>query len=210
MNIQVKKIGVIGLGYVGLPLAIEFEKFVFDGYKNHKVVFPNILNMSFLFDDTPANADTIRKWSINRYFGFYLDDMVKVKTISPYITPFIKSDAVIQTGNLLYSPSGDPFVEGFMDHKVYYVEYNDEYYKVEKFTETGNNILQSVTNGSVITQQFTPQIFTKWRIISDIELVGKQSLLNKNTGLITSDKKLINYDLFSKKYFIHLQPRKKR
>ena len=91
--------------------------------------------MSFLFDDTPANADSIRKWSINRYFGFYLDDMVKVKTISPYITPFIKSDAVIQTGNLLYSPSGDPFVEGFMDHKVYYVEYNDEYYKVEKYVE---------------------------------------------------------------------------
>ena len=173
----------------------EFEKMVFDGYQNNSIVFANILNLSFLFDDTPANSDSFRKYSMNRYYGFYLDDMVQVKTLSPYITPFIKTDAVILENNILYSPTGDPFVEGFLDHKVYYVEYLGEYYKVEKFKETGNNILQSVTNGSVTTQQFTPQIFTKWRIISDIKLVGKQSLLNKNTGLITSDKKLINYDL---------------
>ena len=173
----------------------EFEKMVFDGYQNNSIVFANILNLSFLFDDTPANSDSFRKYSMNRYYGFYLDDMVQVKTLSPYITPFIKTDAVVLENNILYSPTGDPFVEGFLDHKIYYVEYLGEYYKVEKFKETGNNILQSVTNGSVTTQQFTPQIFTKWRIISDIKLVGKQSLLNKNTGLITSDKKLINYDL---------------
>ena len=173
----------------------EFEKMVFDGYKNNSIVFPNILNLSFLFDDTPANSDSLRKWSMNRYYGFYLDDMVQVKTLSPYITPFIKTDAIILENNILHSPTGDPFVEGFLDHKVYYVEYLGEYYKVEKFTETGNNTLQSVTNGTVTTQQYVPQIFTKWRIISDINLVGKQSLLNKNTGLITSDKKLINYDL---------------
>ena len=173
----------------------EFEKMVFDGYQNNSIVFANILNLSFLFDDTPANSDSFKKYSMNRYYGFYLDDMVQVKTLSPYITPFIKTDAVILENNILYSPTGDPFVEGFLDHKVYYVEYLGEYYKVEKFKETGNNILQSVTNGSVTTQQFTPQISIKWRIISDIKLVGKQSLLNKNTGLITSDKKLINYDL---------------
>ena len=173
----------------------EFEKMVFDGYQNNSIVFANILNLSFLFDDTPANSDSFRKYSMNRYYGFYLDDMVQVKTLSPYITPFIKTDAVVLENNILYSPTGDPFVEGFLDHKIYYVEYLGEYYKVEKFKETGNNILQSVTNGSVTTQQFTPQISIKWRIISDIKLVGKQSLLNKNTGLITSDKKLINYDL---------------
>ena len=176
----------------------EFEKFVFDGYKNNKVVFPNILNMSFLFDDMPANADTIRKWSINRYFGFYLDDMVKVKTISPYITPFIKSDAVVQSGNLLYSPSGDPFVEGFMDHKVYYVEYNDEYYKVEKYIESQSDILQPVQIGNVVTQEYDIQLVNKYKIISDIDLSGKQSLLNKNTGLIGDDitypNRLLNYD----------------
>jgi hypothetical protein len=32
----------------------DLEKFVFDGYQRNKVVFPNIINFSFLFDDTPA------------------------------------------------------------------------------------------------------------------------------------------------------------
>lgn len=176
----------------------EFEKFVFDGYQNNKIVFPNILNMSFLFNDTPANSDNIRKWSINRYYGFYLDDMIKVKTISPYITPFLKNDVVIQQGNILFSESGDPFVEGFMDHKVYYVEYNGEYYKVEKYNEQSSVTLQPVRNGSVISQEYSSKILTKYRIVSDIDLIGKQSLLNKNTGLIGDEKtypnRLLNYD----------------
>jgi hypothetical protein len=124
----------------------EFEKMIFDGYQNNSIVFPNILNLSFLFDDTPANSDSFRKYSMNRYYGFYLDDMVQVKTLSPYITPFIKTNVVVLENNILYSPTGDPFVEGFLDHKIYYVEYLGEYYKVEKFKENGNNILQSVTN----------------------------------------------------------------
>jgi len=177
----------------------EFEKYVFDGYKNNKVVFPNIINMTFLFDDTPANSESLRKWSINRYYGFYLDDMVKVRSISPYITPFIKTDAVIQNGNLLYSPSGDPFVEGFLDHKVYYVEYNGEYYKVEKYQETQSNAtLQSVVTGNVVTQQYTNANITKYRIISDVDLSGKQSMLNKNTALISDNSaypnRILNYD----------------
>jgi hypothetical protein len=172
----------------------EFEKLVFDGYKNNSIVFPNILNLSFLFDDTPANSDSLRKWSINRYYGFYLEDMIQVKTLSPYITPFLKSDVVIQNNNILYSPTGDPFIEGFLDHKVYYVEYLGEYYKVEKYEETGSNTLQSVKRGTIVTQEYIPTVFTKYKIISDIDLSGKQSLLNNNTGRITSDKKLINYD----------------
>ena len=177
----------------------EFEKFVFDGYRNNKVVFPNILNMSFLFDDTPADADTLRKWSINRYYGFYLDDMIKVKAISPYIAPFIKSDAVVQEGNILYSPSGDPFVEGFLDHKVYYVEYNGEYYKVEKFQGVTPNVLQPVQVGNVVTQQYTSKVTDRYRIISDIDLTGKESMLNKGFGTIGAydgeyPNRLLSYD----------------
>ncbi len=177
----------------------EFEKFTFDGYKNNKVVFPNILNLSFLFDDTPANSDTLRKWSINRYFGFYLDDMIQVKTISPYITPFLKPDVVVLDNNILYSVTGDPFVEGFLEQNMYYVEYLGEYYKVEKFTETSTETsLQSVVSGGITTEQYLPIETIKYKIISDIDLTGKQSLLNKNTGLIGDDttypNRLLNYD----------------
>ena len=98
----------------------ELEKFIFNNYKNNKVVFPNILNFSFLFDDEPSNPDIKRKWSINRYYGFYLDKLERFKTISPYITPFLKDDAIILEGNILTTiTGGDPFIEGWSDERAY-------------------------------------------------------------------------------------------
>ncbi len=40
----------------------KFDKFLTDGWKNNGVVFPNIINMKFLFDDTPATPSNLRKW----------------------------------------------------------------------------------------------------------------------------------------------------
>lgn len=161
----------------------EFEKYIFDGYKNNKIVFPNILNLSFLFnDDNNKNL----KWSINRYFGFYIDNMYKVTSISPYITPSIKNDAYIKEGNMLYSPSGDPFVEGFTENN--YIEYNGEYYKVEKYIEVrSNKILQKVEIDEIMTDMHVNETFTNYKIISDIDLEGKESLINKNYALIGSE-----------------------
>ena len=213
----------------------EFEKFVLDGFKNNKVIYPNIINFSFLFDDTPATESSLRKWSINRYYGFYLEEMDLVKTMSPYNPPSIKADASIMAGNLLESPTGDPFSDGWSDEKPFYVEYDGEYYKVEKFVEKqaklslkpivsknqnpGQEARQTtlstrsketpiamraeieefqekpLTSGTVITQEITPTYVTKWRIISSIDLEGKQALLNKNIGYVDSlTKNLVGYD----------------
>ena len=125
----------------------ELEKFVFDSYKNNKVVFPNILNLSFLFDDTPSTPELKRKWSINRYYGFYLEDLEFVTSISPYITIGLQSDIEILPGNILYSTtSSNPFVQDWTDKKPFYVEYNGTYYKVEQFTETITNQLIKIDN----------------------------------------------------------------
>jgi len=213
----------------------DFEKFVLDGFKNNKVIYPNILNFSFLFDDTPATTNSLRKWSINRYYGFYLEEMDLVKTMSPYRTPFLKDDVVIASGNILESTSVDPFVEGWSDERPFYVEYNGEYYKIEKFVERqakpslkpvvnknqnpGQSNRQTtlksrskeepmmvraqleefedkpLTSGTVIKQEITTTYITKWRIISNIDLKGKQALLNKNIGYVNdTDKVLKKYD----------------
>ena len=125
----------------------ELEKFVFDSYKNNKVVFPNILNLSFLFDDTPSTPELKRKWSINRYYGFYLEDLEFVTSISPYITIGLQSDIEVLPGNILYSAtSSNPFVQDWIDNKPFYVEYNGTYYKVEQFTETITNQLIKIAN----------------------------------------------------------------
>jgi len=172
----------------------ELEKFVFDQYANNKLVFPNILNLSFLFDDEPATSESLRKWSINRYFGFYLDDLELVTTISPYITPFLRNDVEVQEGNILYSPSNvDPFLEGFVDTRPFYVEYQGNYYKVEKFTEEGAVTLSQTSSGNFVSEEYSPTINTKFRIISEVDITGKQLELNQNYGYIDSNQILTNY-----------------
>lgn len=173
----------------------ELEKFVFDCWKNNKVVFPNIINFSFLFDDTPSTADTIKRWSLNRYFGFYLDEMDLVKTISPYITPFLREDVVILANNIIDSATNeDPFVEGFSTNRPFYVEYNGEYYQVERFAESTGSSLQPVQSNGFNQEQVVENYLIKYRILSDLDLSGKQSEINKNYGIIDTDGSLIDYD----------------
>lgn len=179
----------------------ELDKFIFDSYKNNKLVFPNILNLSFLFDDTPSTPDSTKKWTLNRYFGFYLDEMDLVKTVSPYITPFLRTNVVVLEGNILYSPTNDdPFVEGFSATRPFYVEYNGQYYLVERFAESMGIWLQpvedkmSTTDLKSTTEEYTELYKIKYKIISDIDLEGKENELNKNYGTINSDNVLIDYD----------------
>jgi hypothetical protein len=182
----------------------ELEKFVFDKFKDSKVVYPNILNMSFLFDDEPSTPEVKRKWSINRYCGFYLEDIELVTTLSPYITPFLKTDVQILDQNILYSPtSTDPFVEGWSDNKIFYIEYNGNYYKIEKISQSrGINLVESSTKSRGVTrgtprgssEQYAETFSTQYKIISDINLKGKESEINKNFGYINSSSILEDYN----------------
>lgn len=159
----------------------EMEKFILDGYRNNKVIFPNILNMSFLFDDTPATENSIRKWSMNRYYGFYLEDMEKVSTISPYVPPMIKSDVVILEGNILYSETGDPFVNGWSENIPFWVEHNGEYYKVQKFTEQLLDSFKPVSTSTIKQQPKTTAVQKKNGIVSStVVMVDPGSPLTPN------------------------------
>lgn len=192
----------------------EFEKFVFDSYKNNKVVFPSILNLSFLFDDEPSTPESKRKWSINRYYGFYLDNLELVKTISPYNPIPLKEDIVIIDGNIIQSISDNPFIQDWSDKKPFYIEYNDNYYRVERFTETitsqtikreidvntkskdigfrsskgkSNDIVKKsiTTNTKFGIEEIGELKIDKYRIISDIKLSGlTHSAFNNNFGEI--------------------------
>lgn len=123
----------------------ELERLIFDGYKKNSVVFPNILNLSFLFDDTPADANTLRKWSINRYYGFYVDEMDHVSSISPFMPAEVKAGAVILKDNIIDLGGQDPFVGGWSESRPFYVEYDSEYYKVEQFTVKTTPSVKSVS-----------------------------------------------------------------
>lgn len=190
----------------------ELEKFVFENYKRNKVIFPNILNFSFLFDDEPSTPEFKRKWSINRYYGFYIEDIEFHSTISPYITPFLRNDVQVFNGNILYSNSSpdNPFVNEWSDKRPFYVEYKGMYYKVERYTETGSNVLtknratrslNQLSNGlqssarrnNLFDEDYTAETLIRYRIISDVDLTGMESQLNKNYGYIDSENNLKDY-----------------
>ena len=202
----------------------DFEKLFFDGYKENKIIHPHIVNFSFLFDDTPATPTSLRKWSFNRYCGFYIDDMQLIDKITPFILPTLKSDIIILEGNILESTSsGDPFKLGYQDDKDMWVEYMGDFYKVEKYIETFENVLTVIdsknieiktidtySNKSEIVKtsggekikndEYATIDKVRYRIISDIDLKGKENLLNKKTIYINSNNQILNID--QSKYLI--------
>lgn len=197
-------------------LLYDFEKYIFDGYADNKLIHPQIVNFSFLFDDTPATGTSLRKWSLNRYCGFYLDDIELVDSITPFILEPLKSDVEILENNILYSATGDPFLRGYSDIQDNWIEINGSFYKVEKYSETQTNVLSSnkfqtsqpkikpssKSQSKVSTFQnetFKNVETTKYKIISDISLVGQESLLNKSVCYINSSNQIIRY--YDQSYF---------
>ena len=188
----------------------ELEKFVFDSYKNNKVVFPNIINFSFLFDDTPSTPEIKRKWSINRYYGFYLENLEFVTAVSPYLTVGLQPDIQIQSGNILYSQtSNNPFVQDWTDKKPFYVEYNGIYYKVERFTETITNQLVKIANPITTMESRTKKDLgfrtSKGSLNSDV--IKKSVTTNTNSTMeefgdviVTKYRLISDLDLSGKKY----------
>jgi len=135
--------------YTSKPLFIEdrneietphfrFEKYITEGYRRSGLIYPFILNLKFLFDDTPATPYSLRKYSMNRYYGFYVDNMDFVGSITSYRTPPMIPDTYL-VNNIIVSgstgmttdqyclleyydvPSPNPFVEEWDNDKEYYV-----------------------------------------------------------------------------------------
>ena len=175
----------------------EMEKFILDGYKNNKVIYPNLVNFSFLFDDTPATKTSLRKWSLNRYLGFYFDDLTLVRKYSPNVLPKMRLDVIVDENNLLYSPSNDtPFLEEWRDNSFPYIEINGVYYKIEEFRQDTNLQLQKIKNTQSTYEDvvsITSKI--KYKIISDISLEGIGfNDINKNLIKIDSNNRLTFQD----------------
>ena len=181
----------------------DFEKMVYDGFKNNKVVFPHIINFSFLFDDNPATQTSLRSWSLNRYLGFYLDSMDILSYVSPYMLPIVNDGAIIDEHNILYNPStlvssggGSPFVDSFKPNDYPYIEIGGNFYRIEKFNDaqvtSTQRVMSTQSGGNIFVDQLTESNVVKYKIISNISLYGRQSEINKNLILITTTSDNLN------------------
>lgn len=152
----------------------NFDKFLTEGYELNNVIYPHILNLSFLFDDTPATKDMLKLYSINRYLGFYIDEMNIVKRGSLYSPPILKPNIIIDNNNTFRDSVTNeyiyPFVKDWKSDKLYYVELNGEFLQV----------IQVTKNGIIF-----------YKILSDKNIENLESLLNNNVFNIINDNELI-------------------
>ncbi len=170
----------------------DLEKFFFDGFQINKIIYPQIINFNFLFDDTPATPTSLRKWSLNRYCGFYINELELIGCITPFRMPTLKDDISILSGNILNANNEDPFLNGFNDNQVMWVEYNGNFYQVEKFKSTEENQLTQLNlGGNIQSDEYSDVITIKYRIISDLDLSGKENELNTNQCTISPDKTIL-------------------
>jgi hypothetical protein len=163
----------------------DLQKFITERFKNDQVIYPNILNLSFLFDDTPATPSSLRKWSLNRYMGFYFDDMELTLTVSPTKLFSLKSDVFIDGDNFLVSKSmGSPFLnELLIDKNNLFINVNRKIYKI--FESVDLNTIEKVRtnlNSNTFSDQFNRIEIKKYKVISDEKLskytLDTSSILN--------------------------------
>lgn len=137
----------------------ETDKYFTDIWSTEKISYPFILNMSFLFDDEPATDTSLRKWSLNRYYGFYFDNLEFYQEISPSALPEVEDDAFIDVNNILKTRSGNqPFSDPDNLTNYPYIEIEGVRYKVLECPCAG----PEMGTGSKC-----------WKIISDKDLSGK-------------------------------------
>lgn len=152
------------------------DKYFLDSWKNKGIVYPYIFNLNFLFDDTPATPTGLRKWSINRYLGFYFDEMNLYEQLSPNPVTEVESDVFIDKNNILKSKSGKiPFSNPDNLTNFPYIEVEGIRYKViecpcEEQTVTNQKTQQS---SSVASDANITKIKKCYKIISDKNLEGK-------------------------------------
>ncbi len=137
------------------------EEYFTNLWQQNSIIYPDILNLKFLFDDLPATPTSLRYYTINRYIGFYVDEKVEVKTVTPFKgfdlktnvlssiegldgvetseIPYLKDNVFVQEiGGRFYS--FDPIKNGWKEGNTYWIEWKGNYYRLEKVINSNTDI----------------------------------------------------------------------
>tara|TARA_R110000772_G_scaffold20466_2_gene56724 strand:+ start:41801 stop:45577 length:3777 start_codon:yes stop_codon:yes gene_type:complete len=115
------------------------------GFKERGLIYPYIINLKFLYNDRPATPDNLRKWSINRYYGFY-GNLEEIDNITPYKPTQLKSTMKLSS-NKIFTLNGenvDPFERGHKTDRTYYVEYLSKFYLISKMEDGSFKIISDI------------------------------------------------------------------
>lgn len=207
----------------------NLEEFITGGFKNNKLIYPNILNLKFLFDDTPATPTTIKKWSMNRYYGFYVDKLELVQNLTSYVTPRVKSNTKLRNNIFVLESDPtkyiEPFVETWNDKNAYFVYIDNNLYRVEKVTQNNTSVYKVISDKKLDDLYDSSKIYKNTIKIQYDDVTGRNYIvpydaefivdgyIDKDSGLntmyadlyvISIDGKyhVLKYDEILRKYYI--------
>ena len=170
----------------------DMQSFITDSYRSLGVIYPHIINFSFLFDDMPATPTTLRKWSLNRYMGFYFDNFVLDREVTVSVFPKLKDDVVIGFNNILESISGGGIFENdaILTDLNKFIEVDGKIYLIRECPECNTfSSKPQQTSSNSSSSQVSRDKTIRYKIISDIELFGK-----KITPKVVKEKIKIVYE----------------
>lgn len=193
------------------------EEFITRLFEDNNVIYPDILNFKFLFDDTPATPTELRKYSINRYLGFYVDEKVNLKSVYSYSgydlnkieiskledldaietskIPYLKDNVFVQEIDGRYY-SFDPIKNGWNTTQTYWVEFEGVFYRLERVeNQVDDPFALDVIIGDYL-----------YRVISDKKIEHPVDENITDIDLIKNTKKVIINELSTGKDRIVIRP----
>lgn len=173
------------------------EEYFSNLWRDNNILYPHIYNFKFLFDDTPATPNELRKYSLNRYVGFYADEMDVVKTVSPYVgfslnkvdesllsdltfkevseIPYLQENVFVrEIEGRLYS--FDPIKNGWQDDNTYWVEWQGEFFRMERISN--DNTLDLFDRDTIIGD-FLYRIVSTKNIIHQLDYDEKSDNIRR-------------------------------
>jgi PKD repeat protein len=189
----------------------NLESYISTGYRDNKLIFPSILNLKFLFDDIPATADVINKWSLNRYYGFYTESLESVNNLTTYVTPTLKNN--IKLINNIFIKVGtsseniNPFVENWNTNNVYFIYVDNNLYKVERYSENNNYVYKVISDKKLDNIFDVSSVYDNTVTIVYDDVNKRNNIVSKNNNLLIDefvDKSGITDSMYADLYLIKI------
>ncbi len=176
-----------------LPI-FRMEEYVTSLYQKNNTIYPDIINMKFLFTDIPSTDTSVKEYNISRYAGFYANKKL-IDTITPYKLLPVK-------GNIIYDISIKSFVDNgkpakpfdvvWNDNSKYYVYIDSEYFQVVR-----NNELYTIVDDN----RFTSNILNNMFVTDNNAIIIKNNIITGiNPNLTFDDKSVYTIEILGTEY----------
>lgn len=202
----------------------NLEEYITKGYENNSIIYPYIFNFKFLFNDEPSTPDNFLKYSMNRYYGFYTNQLVLVNTLSSYEFPELVEGLRIKNNYFVNQDNNaiNPFVKSKLKNNwiklgkdIYEViqQTSGSYkiisdkdltdYSIYDFNDNIVNISNNIITDFGNIDEYIDSNGNKEHMYADLYLIEIDGIYHVLKNNYTKSKNQFNETIFSNNYIIY-------